>query len=394
MNPSAQPPDAVRKSLPERTIRLGWILFALGVVLYCVAYMIDGRSGAFDTLLLFLFVASLAVGAVFLVALEYIVGAVWSVPIRRVNEFLAALTLVAPLVAIPLFFHLHDLFHWTHVDALAADSMLASKSPYLNVTFFAVRFLVVCALWIVFFLLFTRNSSRQDVTRDSRLTTWNIRLAALFLPLFAVTVTLVAVDWAMSLEPHWFSTIFGVYYFSGTVLAAVSAATLIVVLMQEGGFLPWLRRDHLYSLGALMFAFLNFWAYIAFSQFLLIWYANLPEETFWFMKRWEHGWQYVSVFLIVVHFAVPYFALLSQDSKMNPRRLKFMAAWILVAHMLDIYWLVMPTYSQTVTVGWGMFGFPLVVIGGVIILFSYKLKRNNLIPVGDPKLERGLNFRL
>jgi hypothetical protein len=387
-------PEAIRAPLPERTIRLGWIFLTLGVVLLGIAYMINSQGGAFDILVMFLFVASLAVGGVFLVALEYIIGAVWSVPIRRVNEFLAALTVVTPFVAIPLFFNLHDLFHWAHTDAVAADVVLASKSPYLNVPFFVIRFLVISAIWIFFYVVFTRNSTRQDTSRDSRLTTWNTRLAALFLPIFAVTVSVVAIDWAMSLEPHWYSTIFGVYYFSGTVLAAVSATTLIVVLLQDGGRLPWLRRDHLYSLGALMFAFLNFWAYIAFSQFLLIWYANLPEETFWFIKRWEHSWQYVSVLLIIVHFAVPYFGLLSQDSKMNPSRLKFMAAWILVAHLLDMYWLVMPTHGQSVMAGWGVLAIPLVVTGGIILLFSYKMRRNNLIPVGDPKLERGLNFRL
>ncbi len=387
-------PEAVRSPLPDRTIRLGWIFLVLGIVLLGAAYTINSLHGVFDILVLYLFVASLAVGGVFLVALEYIIGAVWSVPIRRVNEFLAALTIVAPVAAIPLFFDLHGLFHWTHAEAVASDVGLSSKSAYLNVPFFVTRFLVVSAVWILFYVLFSRNSTRQDVTQDSRLTTWNTRLAALFLPVFAVTVTVVAVDWAMSLEPHWYSTIFGVYYFSGTALAAVSATTLIVVLLQDSGRLPWLRRDHLYSLGAMMFAFVNFWAYIAFSQFLLIWYANLPEETSWFMARWEHGWQYVSVVFIIVHFVVPYFGLLSQESKMNPARLKAMAIWILFAHLFDMYWLVMPTHGQSVAAGWGVLAVPLVVTGGVILLFSYKMRRNNLVPVGDPKLERGLEFRL
>jgi hypothetical protein len=185
-----------------------------------------------------------------------------------------------------------------------------------------------------------------------------------------------------------------VYYFSGTALAAVAAATYIVIKFMEYGLLPDLKRDHLYSLGALMFAFVNFWAYIAFSQFLLIWYANLPEETVWFMSRWKEGWQYVSVGLIIVHFAVPYFALLAQDAKMDPGRLKFMAIWILFAHLFDLYWLVMPSFKETVTFGWMEIGFPLVAVGTVIVLLSYKVRNNNVVPIGDPKLERALNFHL
>jgi len=299
-----------------------------------------------------------------------------------------------PFLALPLLFQLHDLFHWSHAEAVAGDTLLQSKQPYLNVSFFVARFFIIAVVWNAFYVLFVRNSVKQDATKDPRLTTINIRVAAVFLPVFAVTLTVLAVDWAMSLEPHWFSTILGVYYFSGTVLAAVAAATYVIIRFQEGGLLPALRRDHLYSLGALMFAFINFWAYIAFSQFLLIWYANLPEETFWFMRRWKEGWEYVSVLLIVVHFLVPYFALLAQDSKMNPRRLKVMAIWILCAHLLDLFWLVMPTHSESLSIGWVELGYPVLAVGLVIVLLSFKVRRHALVPVGDPKLERGLSFRL
>jgi hypothetical protein len=167
-----------------------------------------------------------------------------------------------------------------------------------------------------------------------------------------------------------------------------------VVVFHEGGYLPGLRRDHFYSLGALLFGFLNFWAYIAFSQFLLIWYANLPEETFWFMARWQHGWQYVSVLLILMKFGVPYFVLLPQEAKMDTRRLKVMAAWLLVAHLLDLYWLVMPTHSPRASLSWTELGFPCVAVGMVILLLSWKSKRYNLVPIGDPKLERAMDFHL
>ena len=386
--------EGLKKELPGNIRQVGWALLVAGFVIAALGYALDPRRMAFDNIIGYLFIASVAVGSVFLIALEYIGGAVWSTPMRRVNEFLGAMVLLLPLVALPLFFHLHDLFHWTHEEALAADKVLAGKSPYLNVDFFLIRFVVIFALWSLFYFLFTRNSTKQDTTRDPKLTTINTRLAAIFLPVFAISLTLTAVDWAMSLEPHWSSTIFGVYYFSGTVLASISAATVVIIYFHENGYLPKLQRDSFYSLGALLFAFINFWAYIAFSQFLLIWYANLPEETVWFMARWKNGWQYVSVLLILVHFAVPYFALLTQDSKMDLNRLKLMAWWILFAHLLDLYWLVMPTYSENVSVSWMDLGFPMLSVGLMIAVVAYKMKRNNAVPIGDPKLERGLSFHL
>jgi len=391
---SSAPDTAAKTELPERITRLAWVLVLVGILLYGAGYIIDAKRSAFNNVIGFLFLASVAGGSIFLVALEYLAGAVWSVPMRRVNEFLAALSLVVPLLAVPLLFHLHDLFHWTHPEAVEADKILTGKAPYLNANFFIIRFLVVFFLWNLFSFIFVRNSAKQDLTKDPKLTSINIRLAAGFMPVFAITITLTAIDWAMSLEPHWFSTIFGVYYFSGTVLAALSAATFIIINLHGHGYLPNLRRDHFYSLGALLFAFINFWAYIAFSQFLLIWYANLPEETFWFMSRWKNGWEYVSILLIIVHFVVPYFALLTQDSKMDPKRLKLMSIWILFAHLFDLYWLVMPTYGEGIPLGWMEIGYPVLVVGLVMVVLSYKVKRNNLVPVGDPKLERGLSFRL
>jgi preprotein translocase subunit YajC len=391
-NPAAD--MGFRRELPERVTRLAWILLILGVVLYGAGYLLDAKRAAFNNVVGFLFLASVAGGAIFLIALEYLAGAVWSVPMRRATEFLAALTLFVPLLAVPLLFHLHDLFHWTHGEAVAAEKVLAGKAPYLDIDFFIIRFAAVFLVWNFFYFLFVRNSTKQDSTRDPKLTTNNVRLAAVFMPVFAITVTLTVVDWAMSLEPNWYSTILGVYYFSGTVLAALSAATYAIIKFHENGYLPNLRRDHFYSLGALLFAFINFWAYIAFSQFLLIWYANLPEETFWFIKRWKEGWEYVSILLIIVHFVVPYFALLTQDSKMDTKRLKLMSIWILFAHLLDLYWLVMPTYGEGIPFGWMEIGFPILLVGLALVVLSYKVKRNNMIPLGDPKLERGLSFHL
>ena len=389
--------DSLKKPLPPRVTYLGLALFSMGIVLYAIGYYVEPRHAAFNNLINFLFLISIAVGALFLIALEYIAGAVWSVPMRRVNEFLAGLIPFTPLLAIPLFFHLHELFHWAHTDVVAADELLKAKAPYLNSNFFAMRFIATFILLTLFYWLFTRNSLKQDSTKDAKgdiYTRRNIRLSAIFLPVFAITITFIAIDWAMTLEPHWYSTIIGIYYFSGTVLSALAAATYIIIRFHETGRLPGLRRDHFYSLGSLMFAFVNFWAYIAFSQFMLIWYANLPEETFWFIKHWQNGWQEVSILLIIVQFAVPYAVLLPQEAKMDLKRLKFIALWLLFAHWLDLYWFVMPTYDAGVSFSWMELTFPSLVVGLAITVVSWKAKTYNLMPIGDPKLKRGMEFHL
>jgi len=390
-----QPFHFEQKALPARLSNLAWMLIAAGGVLIVAAWLTDGTRAAFNHVVIFMMLASVGVGSLFLISLEYVAGAVWSTPIRRVSEILAFLIPVTAVVAVPLFLSMHDLFHWTHTEVVEADAILKGKSPYLNETFFGIRFATTFGLWFLFYHLITRNSRMQDTTGNQLLTKRNITLSALFIPLFAFTVSFLAIDWIMSLEPHWFSTIFGVYYFSGTMLAALAAGTLAIILLHENGhFGTLLKRDHFYSLGALMFAFVNFWAYIAFSQYLLIWYANLPEETFWMMRRWEGGWEFLSLALILVHFVIPYIGLLAQEAKMNPRRLKIMAVWILFAHYVDLYWLIMPTHQESFIFGWYELGFPLLAIGIVLLFFVLRYRKTSLIPIGDPKLKRGLDFRL
>lgn len=387
-----------RKDLPAIISKLGMGLLALGVVLGVVAFFVDHSRAVFNYLIAFTFLISIGVGALFLIALDYTSGADWSVPIRRVVEFFAAIIPILAVLVIPLLFNVGELFHWSHPEAVAEDKILQGKSSYLNVTFFIVRVFALIGIWSLFYFFIVKNSKKQDTTRDQKLTTKNLRLSAIFIPIFAVTITISAIDWLMSIEPHWFSTMIGVYFFSGVVIAALAAVTLTTVLLKENGYLhPALTNDHLYSLGALLFAFINFWGYIAFSQYMLIWYADLPEETFWFMQRWEGSWSIFSIGLILIHFVVPYIALVSQPSKMNPKTLKFISVWLLFAHLYDLFWFVMPEVNELsagYSFSWIDLVFPIAVVGIIILVFNMKAKKENLIPIGDPKLQRGLDFHL
>lgn len=387
-----------RKDLPSSISKIGMTLLVVGVILGVAAFFVDHSRAVYNYLIAFTFMISIGVGALFLIALEYIVGADWSVPIRRVVEFFAATIPLLALLVIPLLFNIGELFHWSHSEAIAEDEILNAKAPYLNVSFFIIRVFVLIGLWSLFYFFFIKNSKKQDTSKDQKLTKINIRLSAIFIPIFAFTITISAIDWLMSIEPHWFSTIIGVYFFTGTVIAALAAVTLATVLLKENGYLhPAMTNDHLYSLGALLFAFVNFWGYIAFSQYMLIWYADLPEETFWFMQRWEGSWAIFSIGLIIVHFLVPYITLISQPSKMDPKKLKFISVWLLFAHLYDLFWFVMPEMEELsggYSFSWIDLVFPIAAVGLIILVFNMKAKKENLIPIGDPKLQRGLDFHL
>ncbi|HKI77167.1 MAG TPA: hypothetical protein VKA26_01350 [Ignavibacteriaceae bacterium] len=388
----------VKKNLPDKITKIGGVLLAAGLLLGIAGFLADSYRASFAYLVSFLFFLSIVVGSLFLVALEYAAGADWSTPFRRVSEFFAAAIPLLLLFVIPLFFNTTDLFKWTNEAYIKSSEMLQAKSAYLNTPFFMVRVGGIILLWILFYWVITSNSRKQDISKDQKLTKKNITLSVIFIPLFAITITLVAVDWVMSLESKWFSTIFGVYLFSGVTLASLAALTFTSIKLKENGYLhSAIKEDHYYSMGTLLFAFTAFWGYIAFSQYMLIWYGNLPEETFWFMQRWEGGWKYVSILLIVTHFIVPFFALLSYEAKTNIKRLKFISIWILSIHFLDLYWLIMPSMSKNghaYSFSWIDFVYPLIFVGVLIIVFAKMAQKFNLIPIGDPKLERGLNFHL
>jgi hypothetical protein len=403
-----------RKTLPASAKKVGNILLLAGLIAAGLVLFFDPVRGAFASTWVFMFLLSIGLGSLFFVALEYLTGAVWSVPFRRIAEYLSGLLYIAPIFAIPalmigVFGHT-DMFEWTHVEVVANDPFLSQKAPYLNPTFFLGRTVVILSLFMIFRFLIIRNSQKQDETGDAKLSRTNVKLSAAFMFVFALGITLIAIDYMMSLEPHWFSTMFGVYYFAGTFFCTMAAIAIFSVYLNKDGLLiPGINQNHYYSVGALMFAFTAFWGYIAFSQFMLIAYANIPEETFWFLPRMDlsSGWGYVSIGLIFVHFVIPFAMMIQRPSKQNPSRLKFMGMWFLLAHLYDLYWVIYPTFSRIMTTdpgdkhvyagpffGLQELGFLALAIGVLISGFFMFAKDKNLIAIRDPKLQRGMDFHL
>jgi hypothetical protein len=377
--------------------RIGITLLLIGVVFGIISYIVDPARASFSYLFSYIFLLTVGVGSLFLVALEYAAGAVWSVFFRRISEFFASVIPILIILAIPLLFNLHDIFTWTHKDIVSSDKVIYGKSGYLNIPFLLIRLGIILVVYSLFYLIISSNSRKQDSTADQNLTTKNIKFSIGFIVFFAFSITVIAIDWIMSIEPHWFSTIFGVYLFAGTTWVALAIATFVAVKLKESGQLPQVTKDHFYSLGTLLFAFTCFWGYIAFSQYMLMWIGNLPEETSWFFHRWTGPWTVISIVLIITHFIVPFFALISFPSKTNFGRLKFISIWIVAVHLLDLYWLIMPGMKingNPYFFSWSDLVFPIGAIGLLILIFAAKAKKYNFVPVGDPKLDRSLDFRL
>jgi hypothetical protein len=348
-------------------------------------------------LVAFMYVLSVALGALWFVTIQHLTNAKWSVVVRRVAEILASnMWLVAVLslgVVVPMLLGSTDLYAWLDHARVEQDHILHHKAAYLNIQFFTGRWVLYFGFWIWLGRRFFRLSVQQDRDGGSEISTTLRRISAPSMIVFALTLTFCSIDLVMSLDALWFSTMFGVYYFAGCVLAGYSTLGLFLMWIQSKGRLTTaVNSEHYHDIGKMMFAFTVFWAYIAFSQFMLIWYADVPEETHWYHWRFEGSWKVVSALLLVAHFAVPFFGLMSRHVKRNKRSLAFWAVWILVIHYVDLFWLVYPNGSGEVPLG----AVDILCWLGVLALFGAasvrRAQKINLIPTGDPRLADSLAF--
>ncbi len=371
----------------KRLQLIGAATAAVGIALSVAAAMMDMHRFLFDYLLAFVFWGGIGVTSVFFSMLQFLTRSGWSVAVRRIPELTGGFTVLLAVLVLPIVFGVGDLYHhWVHPEP--GDVVLAGKQAWLNVPFFITRLFVYIGIWVVMYFVIVGNSFRQDKRTDIVPTRRNWVLSAPITIFYGVTITFAAFDLLMSLYPHWFSTIFGVYYFSASLVGALAVITIIAVFLVRAGLLTdWLTSDRMHDLGKLLFAFNVFWAYIAFSQYILIWYADLPEETIFFTHRFANGWGVVSLLLLVIHFIVPLILLLSEDAKRNLNTLLAGAVILLFAHLLDMYWLVMPNFSHdTVTLGWMEFA-PVIALGGIFILATaWQFRRHHAVPVNDPFL--------
>jgi hypothetical protein len=341
---------------------------------------------------------SIGLGALFFVTLQHLTRAGWSVAVRRLAELMAATLPLVALLLVPILAAMvqgnPSLYIWVDDNMVQADELLRAKQAYLNVPFFLLRVVVYFLVWAILSRFFLRNSLRQDQSGDLRLSAAMQRMSAPGMMLFALTTTFCAVDLLMSLTPHWYSTVFGVYFFAGSVIGFLATTILATQALQSQGVLrQTVTVEHFHDLGKLLFGFVFFWGYIAFSQYMLIWYANMPEETEWFLKRQTGGWVWVSLVLLFGHFIMPFAGLLSRHVKRHRQALAFWACWMLVMHWLDLYWLVMPSLREEQPPFSVMDLTCFVGVGGLAIAaFAYGARGKLLLPAKDPRLDESLAF--
>ncbi len=401
-------------------------LLAIGLALIGGSWGLGGEHFYASYLVGYMGALGICLCALFFTMVQHIVRAGWSVTVRRVAENIMAVLPFMLLLFVPIllgFDHLYE--HWLHPQA--DDHVLAGKAGFLNKTFFFVRVGIYFLVWIGLATFFRRGSLKQDQTGDPALSLRMSRVAAPGLLAFALSITFAAFDWIMSLDPHWFSTIFGITYFSGGYMAFLAFTILFAKWLGKQGYLKEaITVEHYHDLGKLMFAFMVFWTYTNFSQYMLIWYANLPEETHWFAVRAQGGWGAVGTILVFGHFFVPFVFLMSRHVKRNGVALSAGAIFLLVIHCMDMQYLIVPSVPEHAAEGaahgehvangahaaheavhgfsaqlteylanvhwtdFACFAGMLALVAGLTVL---NLRKTNLVPLRDPRLAEALHFQ-
>jgi hypothetical protein len=388
---------------------VGLVGIGVALAVSLVVYQSPQRF-SYAYLVSFCFFVTIALGALFFVTVQHLTRAGWSVTVRRIAEILAAtipfLFVLSLPILIPLLLGYDGLYIWRRegwTEIFAGHTLTdleTEKGYYLSAGFFGIRAVICFAAWSAMAWFFFRNSLRQDETGDVHLTSKMQKWSAPLMILFAVTVVVAAFDWEMSLAPMWFSTMFPVCFFAGSVLSGAATIALVALLLQRTGRVTdEITIDNIQDLGKLMFAFIFFWGYVEFSQFMLIWYANLPEETFWFKYRFMNpGWELLSIILLIGHLFVPFLGLLPRTVKRNRTYMIGACSFVLAMHWVDHFWVIMPQLGYNGQ-DYAPFTFSIVEVlclvglaGLFVSLFSFIASNRPLVPMRDPRLSEALNY--
>jgi hypothetical protein len=411
---------------------------ALGVACAGAGYIIDPRRFAFAYLMGFLTVLTMALGSTFFVLVQHLTGAGWSVTVRRTSEFFVAGAIIIPVLAIPNLLSLGELYPWWqpvheqhglevsvahaqepgdargHGELAAAaehgerqhgpehalhEATLERKLGYLEPTFFFIRAAIYLLVWLWLSTRLFRYSTNQDESGDPSWTVKLQRMAPVATIAFAFSLNFAAFDWFMSLDPNWYSTMFGVRLFATSAVLSFALNILVTLGLRRAGISKdAIHVEHFHDLGKLLFGFLVFWAYVSFSEFFLIWYAAIPEETIYFHRRWDtDSWRMVSVSLVVVKFIIPFFSIMSRNAKRNLALLGLSAGCIALLHLVEMYYWVMPHFQEggIAFSAAGIitdFGCVFTCVGLYLAVVFRRMLNHPVIPIRDPRLQRAIDF--
>ena len=443
--------DAITSSASKQTYRIpdgslwanAWkmsaVIAVIGIVVAAAGYTLQPERFGFSYLFGYIAVLTIWFGSVFFVLIQHLTGAGWSVSVRRSAEFFVSGVVVLPFLFLPLLTQMDKLYPWWNANkegvaeaqehtpahstaghahdesarghARSADRIdhhrpyqlleeetMAKKAGYMNRTFFYIRMLVYFGVWLWLGLRLFGYSTAQDVSRDKQYTVKLQRLSPGATFAYAASLTFAVFDLVMSLEPGWYSTMFGVRMFASGAVTSFAVVIVTTLGWKRAGLVSdEINTEHFHDLGKLMFGFLIFWAYVSFGEFLLIWYAAIPEETIYFHRRWDDSsWRMLSVAIVTLKFIVPFYVTLSRNAKRNDGVIAFAAFWILAFHMVEMFYDVMPYYQPWKPIPWsGIWieaGCAMATFGVYLTYVLRKMRYHSLIPVGDPRLPRALNF--
>ena len=339
----------------------------------------------------YMFFIGVPLGATALLMLQYLTGGAWGMVIRRPCEAAARTLPVLLVLFLPIVIGIPHLYQWSHADIVAHDPVMQHKHIYLNVPFFLIRAAVYFAGWMLIGHLLYKWSGDQD-RGDTRALGRMAAISGPGLVFYGFSVTFMAIDWILSINPHWFSTIFGLLFIAGEGLSGLAFLVCLLVLLSSRPPLSnVLTHRHLHDIGKLLLAFVMVWAYFSFSQLVIIWAGNLPDELTWYRNRLNGGWQFMGLALVFLHFALPFALLLSRDLKRDFKLLRATAIFILFMRFVDLYWMVAPDFHQMhFTVSWMDFVMPVGLAGIWLWTFLWQLAARPLMPIGDPHLEEAL----
>ena len=377
----------------------------LGIVGIAYGFLTGHAERTFANLLLMgYYFTGVCIAGAFFIAIQFVAQAGWSAGLLRIPQAFAKVLPVAAIILLIICaagLYSHNLYHHWHHEGIAEvghanyDPIIADKVVFLNAPFFLGRQVVFLGLYCIFALLLVRLSNNEDLTGGLNSYKRSIKLSAIFLVIFGFTSPIWSFDTVMSLEAHWFSTMFGWYNFASIWVSGLCAITLTIILLKKAGYMTWVNENHLHDLGKFIFAFSIFWTYVWFAQFLLIWYANMPEETVYFYKRWEPEYKPWFWLSIVINFLSPVLILMTRDSKRQTNILMFVCILVLCGHWLDFYMMIMPGTVESHR------GFGIIEIGialGFAGLFSFlmlnALSKKSLVPVNHPFLEESLHHHI
>lgn len=380
----------------ERFQRGGLIVGLVAGALALAGLILEPDQFFHSYLVGFIFILGLPMGSFGLLMLHHMTGGNWGFGMRRFLEAAVSTSWLLALLFVPLaLFGMPHLFPWLNSQLVASSEVLTHKEPYLNHVFFLLRAVFYFLVWIFLAWRLNKWSYAQDESGDPSLTRHLQAVSGPGLIALALTVTFASVDWVMSLEPTWFSTIYGLLFLVGFTL--LTLGLIAVLLSSLSGYEPlsdYIGEQHFHDVGNLMLAFLMLWAYMSFSQFLIIWAGNIPEEISWYLNRTRGGWQFIALALVIFHFALPFLLLLSRFRKRAGQRLRRLALALIFMRLIDVIWWIEPALNpQKLHISWLDFMLPLAMGGFWLMLFSKQLKQHPLLPLKDPRLIETLERR-